>query len=776
VLQPAATGQSRPRTRAPVFSPKSFLRELESWRIEFAGDAVRAATSDVVDDSIVRSVEWFVMRSLMDAVLAQHRFAGEEWLDAIGDAVSAKRSRRGVTMPDVLSASFRRLDGHLGGDVFCCDCALLPVGLRPARVTAFLLALKGVGRECVSWLAHTGLGCVYESFLSRTLRLVDGRVTSIVGRGRRRASSAYFTPPSVIQCVLAQTVDVVSGPWTGAREVRARIVDPACGCGAFLVAAYERLVRRAALCVPGAVPEDTGACEHAAERILLDSISGVDIDSEAVAVTRFSLLCKAFDFSGWPATAAAADARGAAIGRGLSQAIRCGNAVVGSDVSQTADADFRAQRHELRAFDWAPAFPSIMRDGGFDVVVGNPPFQSAYSRESIRMPAWQKAYFARNYSTVSGRINMFVLFLERGLSLLRPGGRLGFVVPESFLMTAAYRKARDSVLAHGLKRVVLCGDRVFAGATVPACLLIVAKSMPDTPYGVEVECLGPAEARPRPFQRLSTETVLNDPEHRIHARVVPEIRAVLSRIREAGVSLETLAKVEDGVNPGPLRGRLVSSHATDARQLRLVEGRDIARYSPLSWRHHYLLWDEELVRDLRRQRSGSLAVLGCRERFLVQEKIVTRQTARGITGTLDRDGFCCTNSAHTTRLLDPGGPFRCAFLLGVLNSELASFYYRHHHGETTGAFPKVKVRKLRQLPVPRIDWACALDRERHDRVVALVCELLELHRELLEVGDVESERRLRADIRCADRAVDALVLSMYALSGREADIILGQAD
>lgn len=762
--QPAGSDASRSRR---------FLRELTTWRLDLARYAVRAPEAKGIDDAVLSlSVEWLLIRSVMAAILTQRRYAGEDWLSLLQGAVST-HSRQGAVAPDALEPLFSRLDGLFGAPVFSPQPTLARLALDSVQFSAFVDTLREQPSLRPTRAGVAALGHAYEHFRTRTLRCNGQQVTDAPARARRKSMSTFFTPAHVVTAIVDQTLGALlrtrNGGGIGADP---RVVDPACGCGVFLLAAYERLA--------GWPGHDASRRQHAwrppvALRILADSIFGLDVDPEAVAITRFSLLCSAWDTMGWPVTLDSAAQCSQVVGPHLSRNVRCGNAVVGTDVLNDVSFEARDERLKLRPVDWDEAFSVPMQAGGFDAVIGNPPYQSAYSRESTRLPAWQKAYFASRYGTVSGRINTFVLFIEKGLGVLRHGGRLGFVLPESFLMVTAYRTSREFVLKHGLRRVTLCGASVFPGATVPACIVSAANDKPERPYDVVIYRADEARGTQRPFQRLSTDEIWQDPEHRVHAAVPADVRAVLERIREAGVPLMEVAKVEDGINPGPFREQFVSTQRDDPRQMRLVEGRDIARYGTLPWRHLYFLWDERLAYRLRRRQPGSLAVLGRRERFLVGEKILTRQTARGITATLDREGFCCTNSVHTTRLLEPEGRLRGAFLLAVLNSKLASFYYRHFYGENSGAFPQVKVRKLRQLPMPRLALSRPDDRERHDRIAALAEELIELHRLLRQTAPGSGLERLRARIAAAERSVDESVFSLYGLSGQDVTTICAQS-
>jgi len=209
--------------------------------------------------------------------------------------------------------------------------------------------------------------------------------------------------------------------------------------------------------------------------------------------------------------------------------------------------------------------------------------------------------------------------------------------------------------------------------------------------------------------------------------------------------------------------------------VRLIEGRDFSRYSPIAWRGLWFRWDKAWLRRLQQERPDSLAVLGNQARFLAPVKIVTRQTSAGIVATLDVDGYHCTNSVHTTRLRDPAGPLALEFLLGVLNSRPMQFYYGHAHLEKAGLFPQVKVRNLRSVPVPIINSADPVSRSRHDRIVELVREQLALHRELGTSRAGQGTERKCQRAEAIDLEIDQIVSALYGLGAEHAGTVAESA-
>jgi len=551
--------------------------------------------------------------------------------------------------------------------------------------------------------------------------------------------------------------------------------------------------------------------------ILINNIYGVDIDPQAVEVTQMSLYLKVLE-----------DENDATLNKPtmlalhevllppLKNNIKCGNSLIGTDFYVQGELFDEDMRRKVNAFDWEMEFPFLKshsdparrageesdsfrkRDsssrlksvgtqndnrGGFDVVIGNPPYLASYSRESVQMNEIEKRYFARKYSTVTGRINTFVMFVEKGMGILSSIGRLGFILPKPFLMMTAYHRMRTALLRQNIEKIALCGEEVFPDATVPSCILIASREDGQDQAKIEIHKYN-RESELSLFKVISKRDVVNDPEHRINAEVKERASKVVFKVSRTGTPLGGLAKVEDGINPGPFRSILVAPKRQNNKCVKLIEGKDFSRYSPVAWGGLYFLWDKSLVKRLQPKHPNSVAVLGKEERFLQKEKIVTRQTAAGILAALDTNQYFSTNSVHTTRLIETEHPLDIRFVLGILNSSLMNFYYRQSFKEKEGSFPQVKVNKLRKLPMRTIDFTNPAEKQMHDELFALVNRMLELHKQLqghmeptskvdsISRGLFASEREpIERQIAATDKKIDLLVYKLYGLTQGEIKIL-----
>jgi hypothetical protein len=345
-----------------------------------------------------------------------------------------------------------------------------------------------------------------------------------------------------------------------------RVADPACGSGAFLIEAFEQLFAAYAQAQARLTELRGPTLFDIDRRILQNNLYGVDLNAEAVDIGRLSLWIKT-----------------AQLGKELTSLdhnIRVGNSVVADPAAHP------------RAFDWRAAFPEVFAAGGFDAVIGNPPY---VRQEWI---ADLKPYLQRHYRAYDGTADLYVYFYELGVHLLRPGGRLGFIVTNKW-MKAGYGEPLRRFFGEAawVESVVDFGHakQIFPDADVFPSILVARKPTAGPAPDTARVCAIPREQlRVDDLSRQIEAEGFAVPRDRLGADAwtlePPGVVALMEKVRRAGVPLKEFA------GTGPYRGiltgfndaflldtatkdRLVSADPKSAELFRpYLRGQDINRW------------------------------------------------------------------------------------------------------------------------------------------------------------------------------------------------------
>lgn len=218
------------------------------------------------------------------------------------------------------------------------------------------------------------------------------------------------------------------------------------------------------------------------KRILLNNIYGVDIDHQAVEVTKLSLLLKVLEGENRDVLEAQQKLYKERALPDLENNIKCGNSLIGSEIYNNVEIQLNVEEvKRINAFDWDIEFKSIMDNGGFDAVIGNPPY--------VRIQAMKKwapievEQYKLNYNSASqGNYDIYVVFVEKGLKLLNKLGKLGFILPHRFFKTDYGSNLREMLVeSKGIEKIIdFDGYMVFDRASINTCILLLGKNQSDS--------------------------------------------------------------------------------------------------------------------------------------------------------------------------------------------------------------------------------------------------------------------------------------------------------
>ena len=692
------------------------------------------------------------------------------------------------------------------------------------------------------------LGQVYERFLGKVIRLTAGHQAKVEEKPEvRKAGGVYYTPTYIVDYIVKNTVGKLVEGKSPKEVATLKIVDPACGSGTFLLEAYqflldwhlnwytntendpEKWVKAKAL-VKGSRGYQLSIIKK--KEILLNNIHGVDIDAQAVEVTKLSLLLKVLE-----------NASGQ-LSLGLERAlpdlgnnIKCGNSLIGYDYFEGKLLSDEDERARVNPFYWKSEFMNIFARGGFDAVIGNPPY--------IRIQAMQEwapnqvEFIKQEYKSASkGNYDIYVVFIEKGLGLLNQKGRLGFILPHKFF-NAQYGVPVRELISQGrhISKIVHFGDQqVFDGATTYTCLLFLnSQSQADFQFtkvsdletwrtqisgitniayereetsevsgminaanvnsvewnftvGKDAELFGKLSHMPvklgdiaKVFVGLQTsaDTVFLFKESQItsSSKIVLHSKELNKEIEiETGLLKNVIRSGEIGrywANPSALV--LFPYEKTTENKFELITEKHLRSNFPQTW--NYLQANKKLLSE---REHGKFKDIGWYQLYpknldtWEQPKIMLPYMITRLSAYYDENNYYFVNvttGGFGITIDEKVGNQK--YITGLLNSKLLDWYMKRVSTTFHGGYFAANKQFLVQLPIRTINFALPVEKGQHDKISALVLQLQTLHKSLAVAKIPQEKERLERQIQANDRSIDKLVYELYGLSEEEIRIVEG---
>ena len=621
------------------------------------------------------------------------------------------------------------------------------------------------------------LGHIFEQSIVELEKLeadAEGRL-SLTDVTKRKRDGVYYTPEWVVRRIIEEVIDPLLAGWkaetgwpeTGAPDAKAagaywerlqriKVIDPACGSGAFLIVALSYLERAFAAAATAAY--DAGAIgrrvEEAAitDTILTHNLWGVDINPASVEITRLSL---------WLHTAKANRPLSS-----LDRNIACGNSLVDENFYKWKRLDDPEERDRINTFDWRGAFAL----GSFDAVIGNPPYVKLqnFMKVNADMAGWLASPASAFESTRTGNFDLYLPFIERGLALLNDGGRMGYIAPNLW-PTLEYGEGLRGLIHAGRhldKWLDFRSFQVFEEATVYTAIQIFSKAANDAirlgfagegdtskvdwrdpaltlPYPAIDQPLKPWLIAPAPvrglIERLAREaTPLKAPQnsdgiivgiqtsadHIYHLRKVAngryayrprEVREAKGKVKAVKLD-EVVVEIEDALMKPLVSGAdvkrfleprtttyLLFPYHVDETGARLFTPAEMAGRFPKGWR--YL---RQFEAELRKREGGKFDDdawyrMGRNQNLDKQEvpKLLVAQLVPDLRLAYDNRGAFYVNNVRVNGILPRGD--NGWFLLGALNAPVTNYIFKWLGKPKDNGFYEANKQFIAPLPVPRAD-------------------------------------------------------------------------
>ncbi|MDD3748174.1 MAG: N-6 DNA methylase [Candidatus Bipolaricaulis anaerobius] len=852
--------ESTKKKRGTAEVDTAFLKEIEGWRDELARNiALRNP------ELSQRELNFAVQRTIDRIIFL--RICEDRGIEEYGRLLALLNSQRVYPR---LCQLFQQADERYNSGLFHFrpeKGRAEPPDELTLRLTIDDKVLKEIIRNLYypdspyefSVLPVDILGQVYEQFLGKVIRLTPGHRAVVEDKPEvRKAGGIYYTPTYIVDYIVKNTVgELLKGKtpqevggltqnWRPSKKLHPlRVLDPACGSGSFLLGAYQYLLDwyrdryvedgaekhakgrnprlyRVGLPSPAAgrgfprSPSPSGRGQGEGEwrlttaerkRILLTHIYGVDIDPQAVEVTKLSLLLKVLEGETQETLDSFYRLFQERALPDLGNNIKCGNSLIGPDFYETAAAAGldREELLQINPFDWHAEFPDVFPSpaagrgargegsplrgrgssnspsplvgegrgegeppSGFDAVIGNPPY--------VLIPhEAEKQYLKARYRLSAGKPDLYRFFIEQSLSLTRQGGRFGFIVPNTVLTIPAARPLRKYLLDEGgLAEIVVFWGSVFPGASVNSAIIVAAKG--SAPQHVQiVRDTSPSPSRSSLGAALEMSSFIDsdvwrqDDEVRFNVASTAGVAELIRKVQEVSVPLGELADYTLGMqvyhnslhSPQQIANRVFHSCTKkDDTYWPASSGRNVNRYYFHEDFKEYVSYGEWCYNKPD-------------WRFCIGPRILVRE--------IPSETLVCAVSTTThipskAVIIVLPRAFNVDYLLGIMNSRLIGFYVR-----TVGQkgsqrlFPRISLSMIRQLPIRTIDFSDPADKARHDKMVNLVQTMLDLHKQLAAAKTEHEKTALQRQIAATDHHIDQLVYELYGLTEEEIRAVNGSA-
>lgn len=770
-----------------------FLKEMEHWRDLLARN-IALRNKDLNEDALNYAVQITIDRILFC------RMAEDRGIEKYGTLLELTKKDN---IYQHLMEVFKIADLKYNSGLFCLSA-------DPARhinrdmVTEHLTIDDGVFKEIFTNLYYPNspyefsvispeiLGQVYEQLLGSIIRLTPAHMAKVEEKPEvKKAGGVFYTPSFIVKDIVKKTVGKLIKDKTPNQISKIRILDPACGSGSFLIEAYQELLNYhldyyTNLEKP---PKDTiyqgkdgewRLTIREKKRILKNNIYGVDLDFLAVEVTKLSLLLKVLEDQNKDVVEQQQKLFHERVLPDLSDNIKNGNSLISTDyiTLETDIGDIKS----IKPFNYVEEFPLVFVDGGFDIIVGNPP----YVRQELIKD--QKPYYKNHYQSYTGVADLYVYFFENGLNLLKDNGSLGFICSNKYTRANYGKNLRKFLLNYNIKHYDdYGGKKVFKHATVDAAVIVINKSKVQNNI---------ISVNNNEFE--INQNNLTEDSWAFHP---PEVLNLIDKVFSQGIKLGDIPdiKINNGIKTGynkafvidkKTKDDLIAKDENNAQIIKpVLRGRDILRWK-VNFEEKYLIFTRRCIKinsfpvikeylsqykkNLNPRNNGQSIGRkpGKYKWYEIQDtiayyedfenpKLIWAEITQSPNFYYDEDGYYMNNKCF----MISSDETNLKVLNAIFLSTLFEFLYRNL-GSNLGE-KGLELRKVFLVDLPIV----IPDEDKQSEIIGLVDEIIHLNKELKNIKSPTERNSLNMKIELIDKEINNLIYDLYNISNQEIKII-----
>lgn len=758
-------GETTKGKRGTAEVDDAFLSDIEAWRSQLAGDIARQnllLTQREINFAVQRTIDRIIFL----------RICEDRGIEPYGQL---EKVCQGSGIYKRLCVIYERADEKYNSGLFHFS---VEKGRdeEPDYLTRGLTITDGKLKQIIKRLYYPEspyrfshfppdvLGQVYEQFLGSTIRLTAGHQVRIELKPEvKKAGGVYYTPAYVVRYITEQTIAAAVRGKTPKTVSNLRILDPACGSGSFLIVAYQYLLdwhrqwyiddgpdkNKSVLYQVGSIEWRLTTQER--RRILLNNIYGVDIDSQAVEVTKLSLLLKVLEGESEETLGNNMRLFHERALPDLGKNIKCGNSLIAPDYFKTrqmllVDEDTRLR---INAFEWngKDGFSTIMGKGGFDVVMGNPPYLYSAAKEDPE-------YFELRYAHAQYQTDYYVYFIEKALALARRNGLVSFIVSDSWLNSEKFSRIRNFMLEQRISLIAVFNYPVFKKVTLENSIFVLQKGVSPAPIPI-VRFRNPlfAEEVNRIAPQDAIERNLIDPSNsagtlRLIQFIETKTRPLVSYVRlNRGIhAYRTDGYGASAFEKGPQTARdkaeqsYHADRAIDETYYPEIKGKHVGKYTVKS-SGLYLSYGPWLAES----REAS---------FFEKPRIVLRKVlGKRLSGSFVTGNVAIDQSLYIA-IAKEGGSDMLKHILAIMLSPIGAWYLRHKYSIFDTLYPWYTTKQLAQFPMKPLS----------KDLVEHVNSFLSLQGELAKARTDQTRLSLKRQMSYVESELDSTVYKLYGLN------------
>ncbi len=631
------------------------------------------------------------------------------------------------------------------------------------------------------------LGLAYEQFLGKVIRLTVAHHAKIEEKPEvRKAGGVYYTPEYIVDYIVKNTVGKLVNGKTPDEISKIKILDPSCGSGSFLLGAYQYLLdyhlryydknQTKLKLKDNPLTPDRNLSSKEKKRILLNNIFGVDIDTQAVEVTKLSLLLKALEGETEVSIQTSLQLFNERVLPTIDSNIQCGNSLISPDFYDTGLFLTPKEERKINVFDWKTSFAEIFKQGGFDCVIGNPPYITIGGKEDTMFLPNEIDYLLNKYLTKEYKPNFWAYFYEKGYTLLKENGLISYIVPRTFIDNVYYNQLRNFFATKSvIEEITKLDYEVFEQATTGgSSICFFKKASAIEKNNVNLFTF----SAPEDFIQNSYKSIqcvqnsILISQNKSFNFQDKKMNSVFDKINKAGIPLGEICSVNNGVNTGNAANILLSKEQKNDKYLKIIEGKNINRYS-IAWNGNWINYDSSLKKTIKlsdlKTKQNKIDFALRDYSIFSNPKIIIRQTSDKLIGCYDENSFITRHSTHC--ILPLNETINLKFILGILNSRLMNFYYQTLIPEKGKAFAEVKAIHVKKLPIKLADKKSKLESQIQNDIIKFADTLLELNQRLNETKLHSDKEQINRRIEHSENSINNLVYKLYNLSDGDINII-----